>query len=157
MSSQINTGRSFPSPYSIPYSQNASNRSTSPISNIVLAAPTGSGKTAIMELAICRLLNCLKDERFKVIYQALPSLFVPEKFRDWSRKFNTVGLQCAELTGNTDHTQLRSVQNSQVIITTPEKWDSMTRKWKDHARLMQLVKLFLIDEVQSSRKRVVQP
>lgn len=116
-------------------------------SNIVLAAPTGSGKTAIMELAICRLLNCLKDERFKVIYQAPTKSLCSEKFRDWSRKFNTLGLQCAELTGDTDHTQLRSVQNSQVIITTPEKWDSMTRKWKDHARLMQLVKLFLIDEV----------
>ncbi|GKZ45637.1 sec63 [Aspergillus brasiliensis] len=116
-------------------------------SNIVLAAPTGSGKTAIMELAICRLLNCLKDERSKVIYQAPTKSLCSEKLRDWSRKFNTLGLQCAELTGDTDHTQLRSVQNSQIIITTPEKWDSMTRKWKDHARLMQLVKLFLIDEV----------
>jgi ATP-dependent DNA helicase HFM1/MER3 len=39
------------------------------------------------------------------------------------------------------------VQNASIIITTPEKWDSITRKWKDHAKLMQLVKLFLIDEV----------
>ncbi|KAF7715810.1 P-loop containing nucleoside triphosphate hydrolase protein [Penicillium ucsense] len=45
------------------------------------------------------------------------------------------------------HVRLRSVQSSQIIITTPEKWDSITRKWKDHMRLMQLVKLFLIDEV----------
>ncbi|KAF9885197.1 Sec63 [Aspergillus nanangensis] len=115
--------------------------------NIVLAAPTGSGKTAIMELAICRLLYNLKDERFKVIYQAPTKSLCSERFRDWNRKFQTFGLQCAELTGDTDYTQLRSVQNSQIIITTPEKWDSMTRKWRDHARLMQLVKLFLIDEV----------
>lgn len=115
--------------------------------NVVLAAPTGSGKTVIMELAICRLLYNLKDERFKVIYQAPTKSLCSERFRDWSRKFSTLGLQCAELTGDTDQTQLRSVQNSQIIITTPEKWDSMTRKWKDHARLMQLVKLFLIDEV----------
>ncbi|RAL03824.1 putative DEAD/DEAH box DNA helicase (Mer3) [Aspergillus ibericus CBS 121593] len=116
-------------------------------SNIVLSAPTGSGKTVIMELAICRLLNCLKDERFKVVYQAPTKTLCSEKFRDWNTKFHTLGLQCAELTGDTDHTQLRRVQNSRIIITTPEKWDSMTRKWKDHARLMQLVKLFLIDEV----------
>ncbi|KAF7115781.1 hypothetical protein CNMCM5793_003421 [Aspergillus hiratsukae] len=115
--------------------------------NIVLAAPTGSGKTVIMELAICRLLSTLKDERFKVVYQAPTKSLCSERFRDWNRKFMSLGLQCAELTGDTDHTQLRSVQNSQIIITTPEKWDSMTRKWKDHARLMQLVKLFLIDEV----------
>ncbi|KAE8355398.1 Sec63 Brl domain-containing protein [Aspergillus coremiiformis] len=115
--------------------------------NIVLAAPTGSGKTVVMELAICRLLNSLKDERFKVIYQAPTKSLCSERFRDWNRKFHSLGLQCAELTGDTDYTQVRSVQNSQIIITTPEKWDSMTRKWKDHARLMQLVRLFLIDEV----------
>lgn len=115
--------------------------------NIVLAAPTGSGKTVIMELAICRLLANLKDERFKVIYQAPTKSLCSERFRDWSRKFQTLGLQCAELTGDTDYMQMRNVQNSQIIITTPEKWDSMTRKWKDHSRLMQLVKLFLIDEV----------
>ncbi|KAE8417687.1 Sec63 Brl domain-containing protein [Aspergillus pseudocaelatus] len=115
--------------------------------NIVLAAPTGSGKTVVMELAICRLLNNLKDERFKVIYQAPTKSLCSERFRDWSRKFHSLGLQCAELTGDTDYSQMRSVQNSQIIITTPEKWDSVTRKWKDHARLMQLVKLFLIDEV----------
>ncbi|KAH8435304.1 putative DEAD/DEAH box DNA helicase (Mer3) [Aspergillus melleus] len=115
--------------------------------NIVLAAPTGSGKTVIMELAICRLLANLKDERFKVVYQAPTKSLCSERFRDWNRKFQTLGLQCAELTGDTDHTQMRNVQNSQIIITTPEKWDSMTRKWKDHTRLMQLVKLFLIDEV----------
>ncbi|PWY94468.1 P-loop containing nucleoside triphosphate hydrolase protein [Aspergillus sclerotioniger CBS 115572] len=116
-------------------------------SNIVLSAPTGSGKTVIMELAICRLLNCLKDERFKVVYQAPTKSLCSERFRDWNTKFHTLGLQCAELTGDTDPAQLRRVQNSQIIITTPEKWDSMTRKWKDHARLMQLVKLSLIDEV----------
>ncbi|KAI7571110.1 P-loop containing nucleoside triphosphate hydrolase protein, partial [Hortaea werneckii] len=42
---------------------------------------------------------------------------------------------------------LRNVQHATVIVTTPEKWDSMTRKWKDHQKLMQMVKLFLIDEV----------
>jgi ATP-dependent DNA helicase HFM1/MER3 len=115
--------------------------------NIVLAAPTGSGKTVVMELAICRVLNVLKDERFKVVYQAPTKSLCSERFRDWNTKFAALDLKCAELTGDTDHTQLRSIQSSQIIITTPEKWDSITRKWKDHMRLMQLVKLFLIDEV----------
>ena len=34
--------------------------------NVVLAAPTGSGKTVVMELAICRLQNMLKNEQFKI-------------------------------------------------------------------------------------------
>ncbi|KAJ6017336.1 hypothetical protein N7451_000715 [Penicillium sp. IBT 35674x] len=116
-------------------------------SNLVLSSPTGSGKTVIMELAICRLLNVLKDERFKVVYQAPTKSLCTERFRDWNTKFAALNLKCAELTGDTDYTQLRSVQNSEIIITTPEKWDSMTRKWQDHMKLLQLVKLFLLDEV----------
>ncbi|KAJ5934986.1 hypothetical protein N7466_004533 [Penicillium verhagenii] len=116
-------------------------------SNLVLSSPTGSGKTVIMELAICRLLNVLRDERFKVVYQAPTKSLCTERFKDWNTKFATLNLKCAELTGDTDYMQLRSVQNSQIIITTPEKWDSMTRKWQDHMKLLQLVKLFLLDEV----------
>ena len=116
--------------------------------NVVLSAPTGSGKTVIMELAICRLVASHGSEQFKIVYQAPTKSLCSERFRDWQAKLSTLDLQCAELTGDTDYNQLRSVQSASIIITTPEKWDSVTRKWKDHAKLMQLVKLFLIDEVQ---------
>lgn len=33
-----------------------------------------------------------------------------------------------------------------LFLLFQEKWDSMTRKWKDNC-LLQLVRLFLIDEV----------
>ncbi|KAL4821910.1 Sec63 Brl domain-containing protein [Aspergillus spinulosporus] len=120
--------------------------------NVVIAAPTGSGKTVVMELAICRLLNIRKDKQFKVVYQAPTKSLCSERFRDWNQKFHSFGLQCVELTGDTDNSQLGNVQNSQIIITTPEKWDSMTRKWKDHIRLTQPVKLFLIDEVHTLKE-----
>ena len=100
-----------------------------------------------MELAICRLIASLPQGNFKVIYQAPTKALCSERFRDWQAKLATLDLQCAELTGDTDYNQLRNVQSATIIITTPEKWDSVTRKWKDHVKLMQLVKLFLIDEV----------
>lgn len=115
--------------------------------NLVVSAPTGSGKTAILEMAICRLLIGFKSDQYKIIYMAPTKSLCSERRRDWTLKFNLLNLQCAELTGDTDQSQIRSVQNANIIITTPEKWDSMTRKWKDHARLMHLIKLFLIDEV----------
>lgn len=115
--------------------------------NLVLSAPTGSGKTAVLELAICRLINDFASGSFKIVYQAPTKSLCSERQRDWQAKFGPLDLQCAELTGDTDSAQLRNVQHATIIITTPEKWDSMTRKWKDHQKLMQMVKLFLIDEV----------
>ena len=111
--------------------------------NLVVSAPTGSGKTVILELAVCRLLLSSKNGQYKIVYMAPTKSLCSERQRDWQAKFSSLGLSCAELTGDTDHAQLRHVQNASIIITTPEKWDSMTRKWKDHAKLMQLVKLFL--------------
>jgi len=52
-----------------------------------------------------------------------------------------------EVTGDTEIYQLKAISDADIIVTTPEKWDSMTRKWKDHKKFMKLVKLFLIDEV----------
>lgn len=115
--------------------------------NFVLAAPTGSGKTVILELAICRLISVLGADKYKIIYQAPTKALCAERQRDWEVKFAPLDVRCASLTGDTDQVQLKNVQNASIIITTPEKWDSMTRKWKDRAKLMQLVKLFLIDEV----------
>ncbi|KAF2765543.1 hypothetical protein EJ03DRAFT_345617 [Teratosphaeria nubilosa] len=115
--------------------------------NFVLSSPTGSGKTAVLELAICRLIHGLDNGSYKIVYQAPTKSLCSERQRDWQAKFGPLDLQCAELTGDTDSAQLRNVQHASIIVTTPEKWDSMTRKWKDHQKLMQMIKLMLIDEV----------
>ncbi|KAJ4983953.1 Pre-mRNA-splicing factor brr2 [Stagonosporopsis vannaccii] len=115
--------------------------------NFVLSSPTGSGKTAILELAICRAIATNSTDQYKVIYQAPTKALCSERQRDWNKKFTQIGLNCVELTGDSNATDLRNVQSANIIITTPEKWDSITRKWKDHERLMGLIKLFLIDEV----------
>jgi ATP-dependent DNA helicase HFM1/MER3 len=115
--------------------------------NLVVSAPTGSGKTAVMELAIARLMMSTKNTDFKIVYMAPIKALCAERQQDWQKKFNVHGLMCAELTGDTDFDQLRKVQQSQIIITTPEKWDSVTRKWRDNSKLVQMIKLFLVDEV----------
>ncbi|XP_008431580.1 probable ATP-dependent DNA helicase HFM1 isoform X2 [Poecilia reticulata] len=66
-------------------------------------------------------------------------------YDSWSKKFGPLGLTCKELTGDTEIDDLFEIHDSHIILTTPEKWDSMSRKWKDS--LLQLVRLFLIDEV----------
>jgi ATP-dependent DNA helicase HFM1/MER3 len=115
--------------------------------NFVLSSPTGSGKTAILELAICRAINTNATGQYKIIYQAPTKALCSERQRDWQKKFAPLDLNCIELTGDSDSVDLRNVQTANIIVTTPEKWDSVTRKWKDHEKLMRLIKLFLIDEV----------
>lgn len=115
--------------------------------NLVVSAPTGGGKTAILEMAICRLFHGFKTDQYKIVYMAPTKSLCSERYRDWQAKFLALDLKCAELTGDTDQGQLRNVQSASIVITTPEKWDSITRKWKDQSKLMQMVKLFLIDEV----------
>ncbi|CAG8956625.1 hypothetical protein HYFRA_00011936 [Hymenoscyphus fraxineus] len=115
--------------------------------NVVVSAPTGSGKTALLELAICRAIDQNSSTQFKIVYQAPTKSLCSERMRDWSKKFSHLNLECAELTGDTTHAEMAKVRKASVIITTPEKWDSITRKWSDHHRLVQMVQLFLIDEV----------
>jgi len=69
-----------------------------------------------------------------------------QRFDDWKEKFGPIGLNCKELTGDTVMDDLFEIQHAHIIMTTPEKWDSMTRKWRDNS-LVKLVRLFLIDEV----------
>ena len=52
-----------------------------------------------------------------------------------------------ELTGDSDMSQsLQHVAKASIIITTPEKWDSITRTWKRHLFLLGSIDLLLIDE-----------
>lgn len=54
------------------------------------------------------------------------------------------------MTGDTDPDHLLDLcdlKPYQIIITTPEKWDSLTRKWKDNKDFISAIKLLLADEV----------
>lgn len=72
-----------------------------------------------------------------------------EKLHDWARKFARLNINCLEVTGDSDVQDLNYLQRHQLILTTPEKWDSLTRRWRDrsNSNLMKSVRLFLIDEV----------
>lgn len=115
--------------------------------NLVVSAPTGSGKTAILELAICRLAHLRGNEGFKIVYLCPLKALCTERSNDWRQKFGLLSLEVAELTGDTSQAEMRRVRQATIIITTPEKWDSITRSWSDHRKLLDLVELFLIDEV----------
>ncbi|KAK9478748.1 P-loop containing nucleoside triphosphate hydrolase protein, partial [Lipomyces japonicus] len=121
-------------------------------SNMAISSPTGSGKTVLFEIAILKaLMTDTRDGGYKIIYIAPTKALCHERLRDWSSKFSMLGLKCGTLTGDTAFFEVETVKQSDVIITTPEKWDSITRRWNDYDRLMKIVRLVLVDEVHMLR------
>ncbi|XP_045516918.1 probable ATP-dependent DNA helicase HFM1 [Pieris brassicae] len=118
--------------------------------SLVICAPTGSGKTLLFEMAIVQLLMELEEKKinqdFKIIYMAPVKSLCTERLTEWYPKFTKLGLLCIEVTGDTD-VDFPQLKPYRIIITTPEKWDMLTRRWKDHTNLVEVIKLFLIDEV----------
>lgn len=70
-----------------------------------------------------------------------------ERLVDWHGKFKNIGVTCISVTGDSEYVDVKKLMYYNIILTTPEKWDSMTRRWKDNQQLVESVKLFLIDEV----------
>lgn len=120
--------------------------------NVVVSAPTGSGKTALLELAICKLACEEHSDNTKIIYIAPTKALCKEKAEQWTQTFGVMAMPISELTGDTSRTEMKNVREAKIIVTTPEKWDSITRSWSDHRRLLDLIGLFLIDEVHILRE-----
>lgn len=95
--------------------------------NCLIGAPTGSGKTIMSEFAILRLFN--KEPDHKVIYIAPLKALAKERIEDWSKRLGKhLNKKVVELTG--DYTpDIVALQEASVVITTPEKWDGISRNW----------------------------
>ena len=110
--------------------------------NVVASAPTASGKTALAELAICRTLRAGGTALFIAPLRALTN----EKEREWAR-FEELGYSVYVVTGERDLNPRRAAR-ADVLVMTPEKADSATRK-HDSRRygFVTDVDLVIIDEV----------
>ena len=95
--------------------------------NVLLGAPTGSGKTISAELAMMRTFR--DEPGGKVVYIAPLKALVRERIEDWRKHLCPVlGKRLVELTG--DYTpDLRALLSADIIVATPEKWDGISRNW----------------------------
>ena len=120
--------------------------------NLLLCAPTGAGKTNVAMLCILKELGVhlksdgeLDLDAFKIIYVAPMKSLVQEMVGNFSKRLEPYGIQVKELTGDQNLTK-QQIKETQIIVTTPEKWDIVTRKSGDRT-YTQLVKLIIIDEI----------
>ncbi|XP_010546203.1 PREDICTED: DExH-box ATP-dependent RNA helicase DExH14 [Tarenaya hassleriana] len=112
--------------------------------NVLLGAPTGSGKTISAELAMLRLFSTQPD--MKIVYIAPLKAIVRERMNDWRKHLVArLGKEMVEMTG--DYTpDLVALLSADIIISTPEKWDGISRNW--HTRsYVKKVGLVILDEI----------
>ncbi|KAL1512518.1 hypothetical protein ABEB36_002100 [Hypothenemus hampei] len=126
--------------------------------SLVISAPTGSGKTSIFEIAIIRHLMLIEEHEAedlslglvhnnKIVYISPIKALCQERLIDWHKKFAQFGLNSVSVTSDNDEIDCRTVMQYDLIISTPEKWDVLTRKWRQNDSLVASIGLFLIDEV----------
>jgi len=100
--------------------------------NLLICAPTGAGKTNVAMMTVLREIKQNMDdmgiidrEAFKIIYVAPMKALAQEIVGKFGKRLAALGIKVRELTGDMQLTKAE-IAATQMIVTTPEKWDVIT-------------------------------
>jgi activating signal cointegrator complex subunit 3 len=109
--------------------------------NVLVCAPTGAGKTNIAMLCVLREVGLHRDvdddfspgsgsgyidlSAFKIVYVAPMKALAGEVTAAFTKRLSALGLRVKELTGDMQLSR-KELEETQMIVTTPEKWDVIT-------------------------------
>ena len=110
--------------------------------NLLIGAETGVGKTLLAEIAIVKELQ---NEGSKAIFTAPLKAITVEKEEDWN-ELHKAGFNVYKITGDEDTVNIQKAKDAKIILTTSEKWDSLTRK-PHRFNFVKDISLFVIDEI----------
>ena len=182
--------RVFPFPYFNPVQSACFDNAYHSDHPIVVAAPTGAGKTGtqqqppslppllirfhslltplttphlppalprvgVLELAVLRLFANVSPRTPsspKVIYLAPLRALCYERFNQWRALFAPLNLRCLQFTGDTADPPREAFFANDVIITTPEKMDGLSRRRDVMGVILARIGLVCIDEVHLLRE-----
>ena len=81
----------------------------------------------------------------RCVYLAPLKAIADDRYADWSRRFGKRGVAVELLTGETA-TDLKLLEKATVVVTTPQNWDLVSRRWKQRKNV-QNVALLVADEL----------
>ncbi len=114
--------------------------------NMVIAAPTASGKTLIAELAA---LHTIINQKRKTIYVVPLRAIGSEKYKEFREKYADAGISIALSMGDYDSKD-PWLKDYDLIIVTSEKLDSLMRhgvEWIRDAGLVVLDEIHLLNDI----------
>lgn len=92
------------------------------------------------------MLKLFAETNLKVVYIGLLKALVRERIKDWEKKFGQLlGKRVLELIGDTTP-EFHALERADIILTTPEKWDGISRNWQQR-QYVQRVGLLILDEI----------
>ncbi|KAF5398907.1 Activating signal cointegrator 1 complex subunit 3 isoform a [Paragonimus heterotremus] len=82
----------------------------------------------------------------QIVYLAPMKALAAELAATFSKRLAPLGLKVRECTGDMQLSK-QEILETQMLVSTPEKWDVISRKGSGDATLVTLVKLLIIDEI----------
>ena len=121
---------------------------------MIVAAPTGAGKTNVALLAILRQVSehvdpqsegpwDLSSKQFQIVYIAPLKALAAEIVGKFESALKYLNIKIRELTGDMSISK-QEIGETHIIVATPEKWDVVTRKTDG---MMARVNCLIIDEI----------
>lgn len=101
--------------------------------NMLICAPTGAGKTNIALMAVVHQIKSfitdkvLHLEKVKIVYICPMKALAAEITRKFNHCLGHLGIKVKEVSGDMQLSR-REIMETQILVTTPEKWDVITRK-----------------------------
>ncbi|ODV96691.1 hypothetical protein PACTADRAFT_48513 [Pachysolen tannophilus NRRL Y-2460] len=111
--------------------------------NVLIGMSKGSGKTVCAELS---LLNHWKQSKGRAVYISPSQEKIGYTYKDWKKRFSGIagGKLVDKLTGELTQ-DLKILENSHLILSTPQQFDTISRRWK-YRKNIQQIGLFIIDD-----------
>ncbi|KAL0221208.1 hypothetical protein RCL1_001062 [Eukaryota sp. TZLM3-RCL] len=107
-------------------------------SDILVTAPTGTGKTALAELAVLGLLKSVGTKEVSVVCLMVEDE-ISLRLRKWKEVFNRLGLIVSQLTGD-PVVDFEIGRKSNILISSPSQYQSiMTRSFSFQSKMIDLL------------------
>lgn len=115
--------------------------------NCVIKAPMGTERRVLFELAMLRILDSGHDLHLKILCLTSTKLVGLELTKIWRTKFKN--WKTLFLNDESPVNDFEQVETATIIISTPEKWDLLTRR--TFLKTPTAIKLVLVEEINSMK------